>query len=49
MSIDRLLQGENRGREKGVWEMKNIFFISAGFTSANKDRWETGLEWATAF
>ncbi len=22
---------------------------SAGFTSANNGRWETGLEWATAF
>jgi len=33
MSINRHLQVENRGREKEVWEMKKLFFISAGFTS----------------
>jgi len=43
MSIDKHLQGENSGREKEVWEMKNDFFISAGFASVNKDRCESGL------
>jgi len=42
MSIDKHLQGENRG-EKEVWEMKNDFFISAGFASVNKDRCKSGL------
>jgi len=29
MSINNYLQGEDRGREKEVWEMKKSFFISA--------------------
>jgi hypothetical protein len=32
-----------RGRDKEVWEMKKVFFISAGFTSANNGRCEVGL------
>jgi hypothetical protein len=43
MSIDRRLQGENRGRKKEVWEMRKSFFISAGFISENKGRLESGL------
>jgi hypothetical protein len=43
VSINRHLQGENRGREKEVWEMKKLFFVSAGFISANKGRCESGL------
>jgi len=43
MTIDKHLQGKNRGREKEVWEMKKSFFISAGFASVNKDRCESGL------
>jgi len=43
MSINKHLQGENRGREKEVWEMKKLFFISAGFASVNKDRCKSGL------
>jgi len=43
MSIDKRLQRKNRVRDKEVWEMKNTFFISAGFTSANNGRWESGL------
>jgi hypothetical protein len=29
--------------EKEVWEMKKLFFISAGFISTNKGRYESGL------
>jgi len=43
MSINKHLQRESRGREKEVWEMKNDFFISAGFASVNKDRCKSGL------
>jgi hypothetical protein len=43
MSIDRHSQGENRVKENCVWEMKNDFFISAGFASVNKDRCKSGL------
>jgi len=43
MSIGRCLQRENRARDKEVWEMKKSFFISAGFTSANNGRCESGL------
>jgi len=43
MTIDKHLQGENKGREKEVWEMKKSFFISAGFASVNKDRCKSGL------
>jgi len=43
MTIDKHLQGKNRGREKEVWEMKKSFFISAGFALANKDRCKSGL------
>jgi len=46
MSIDKHLQRENREKKKKkkeVWEMKKSFFISAGCTSANNSRWESGL------
>jgi len=41
MSIDRRLQGENRGREKEVWDMKKSFFMYVGRSqcAADRQRW----------
>jgi hypothetical protein len=36
MIINKRLKRENRVRDKEVWETKNAFFVSAGFTSVKK-------------